>query len=161
MHAHQAHAEPLAPPHGPATEVAACGFYLLQHAGGLVLHMSSSPDHLKEMRAYVFKAVTGAGIDEGVAEAARLVASELVGNAVRLCGPWTPVIVQVFTGRGEVLVRVHDPEPDAVPSRQETPPDSAESESGRGLWILDVLAPGWTVEPTPVGKQISCTLAAA
>jgi hypothetical protein len=26
------------------------------------------------------------------------------------------------------------------------------------LWILDVLAPGWSVKPTPFGKQIRCRL---
>ncbi|WP_198539068.1 ATP-binding protein, partial [Streptomyces graminilatus] len=75
-----------------------------------------------------------------------------------LCGPWTPVVVQVAGLPDQVLVEVHDPEPAAVPNRGEEPPDNDRSESGRGLWILDVLAPGWTVEPSPIGKQIRCQL---
>ncbi len=125
---------------------------------GFDLHMSASPEHLREMRARVFKEVCGAGVDETVADAARLVASELVGNAVRLCGPWAPVVVQVTRAPGEVLVQVHDPEPAAVPRRGHMRPDNERSESGRGLWILDVLAPGWTIQRTPVGKQIRCRL---
>ncbi|MEJ8650693.1 ATP-binding protein [Streptomyces sp. MS1.AVA.3] len=85
-------------------------------------------------------------------------ASELVGNAVRLCGPWTPVIVQVFHHDQHVLVQVHDPEPVAMPDRRPQAPDNADAETGRGLWILDALAPGWSVQPYPVGKQITCTL---
>ncbi|MDJ0340427.1 ATP-binding protein [Streptomyces sp. H10-C2] len=156
---HQDQARPgLVEPPPSVPQAATCGFYLLHRPGGLVLHMSASAEHLHEMRSEVFKSVASAGIGEDVAEAARLVASELVGNAVRLCGPWTPVIVQVSRGEGQVLVQVHDPEPAAVPSRGERAPDNADAETGRGLWILDALAPGWTVESTPVGKQITCAL---
>ncbi|MBK3533622.1 ATP-binding protein [Streptomyces sp. MBT56] len=137
---------------------AACGFFLVHRDGGFALHMSASAEHLKEMRAQVFKTVTGCGVGEEIAEAARLVASELVGNAVRLCGPWTPVIVQVSRQDRHVLVQVHAPEPAALPDRQPAAPDNADAETGRGLWILDALAPGWSVQPTPVGKQVTCTL---
>jgi anti-sigma regulatory factor (Ser/Thr protein kinase) len=140
---------------------ASCGFYLVHRDTGFALYMSASKEHLREMRQAVFKAVAGAGIGEEVAESARLVASELVGNAVRACGPWAPVVVQVYPGERDVQVQVHDPEPDARPVRGERAPDNAEEVTGRGLWILDAIAPGWTVETTPLGKQISCTLPAA
>ncbi|MEU6346258.1 ATP-binding protein [Streptomyces sp. NPDC046977] len=141
-----------------APQVAACGFYLAVRPGGFVLHMNASAEHMRQMRAHVFAAVTGTGADELVAEAARLVASELVSNAVRLCGPWTPVIVQIISKPDQVQVQVHDPEPTVLPDRSPEPPDNEELESGRGLWILDSLAPGWTVESTAVGKQITATL---
>ncbi|MDF9813206.1 ATP-binding protein [Streptomyces sp. SPB162] len=149
---------PSDPPPRHAPELSECGFYLVIRPDGFVLHMSASAVHLREMRAQVFKEVCGAGAGEGVADAARLVASELVGNAVRLCGPWAPVVVQVAISPDQVLVQVHDPEPAAVPKRRPRPPGNDKSESGRGLWILDLLAPGWTVRPTPVGKQIRCHL---
>ncbi|MFJ1823401.1 ATP-binding protein [Streptomyces sp. NPDC088178] len=146
------------PSHPPQ---ASCGFYLAPRGAGFALHMSASEDHLREMRQVVFKAVAGAGIGEEVAgESARLVASELVGNAVRACGPWAPVVVQVHPGERDVLVQVHDPEPDSRPVRGEQAPDNAEEVTGRGLWILDAIAPGWTVESTPLGKQITCILPA-
>lgn len=137
-------------------ELAACGFYLALRPGGFVLHMSASAEHISQMRQRVFGEVRGAGAGEEAADAARLVASELVGNAVRLCGPFAPLVVQVTGLPDEVWVHVHDPEPALVPHRRQAPPDNEEFESGRGLWIVDLLAPGWTVEPTPVGKQIRC-----
>ncbi|MFF1484580.1 ATP-binding protein [Streptomyces sp. NPDC058319] len=155
MHQTQARTGPVA-----GSPQASCGFYLMHRDDGFALHMHASSEHLQQMRQVVFKTVTGSGIGEEVAESARLVASELVGNAVRLCGPWAPVVVQVFRQGDRVLVQVHDPEPAALPERRGPAPDSAEAETGRGLWILDALAPGWRVEPTPVGKQITCTLPA-
>jgi anti-sigma regulatory factor (Ser/Thr protein kinase) len=122
--------------------------------------MTASEENLRQMRAVVFASVTGSGISEETAESARLVASELVGNVVRLCGPFAPVVVQVRPRGDHVLVQVHDPEPATLPERRGQSPDSAEAETGRGLWILDALAPGWQVDPTPVGKQITCTLPA-
>ncbi|MFI9269408.1 ATP-binding protein [Kitasatospora sp. NPDC052896] len=150
------HEDHVRPPCEP--EIAECGFYLSHRPDGFVLHMSASPEHLAEMRSRVFKAVTSAGAAEEVAEAARLVASELVGNAIRLCGPHAPVIVSLANADEEVVVQVHDPEPSALPSRSPEPPDNPHARNGRGLWILDALAPGWTVKPTLVGKQITCTL---
>jgi anti-sigma regulatory factor (Ser/Thr protein kinase) len=158
MHDVQVLSGPSDPPPRFPPELAECGFYLAIRPDGFVLHMSASAEHLREMRLQVFKEVCGAGADEEVADAARLVASELVGNAVRLCGPWTPVVVQVAGLPGKVLVEVHDPEPAAVPERREASPDNDIFDSGRGLWILDSLAPGWTVELTPVGKRIRCHL---
>ena len=155
---HDAHPGPAPLPPACPPQVAACGFYLALRPGGFVLHMSASREHMRRMRAFVFEAVASAGAEEHVAEEARLVASELVGNAMRLCGPWTPVIVQVVSKPDQFLVRVHDPEPSVVPDRRETPPDNDRLESGRGLWILDALAPGWTVEATPVGKQVTAML---
>lgn len=158
MHEAQVLPGPSDPPPRFAPELAECGFYLAIRPDGFVLHMSASAEHLSEMRVQVFKEVRGAGADEEVADAARLVASELVGNAVRLCGPWAPVVIQLGGLPDQVLVEVHDPEPAAVPHRRAAAPDNDRSESGRGLWILDVLAPGWTVEPSPVGKKIRCHL---
>ncbi len=162
MYEDQVRPEPASTPHDallpdPA-DAAACGFYLVPRPGGIAVHMSVSAEHLQAMRTHVFKAVAGAGADEHVADSARLVASELVANAARLCGPWAPVVVQVATGEAHVTVQVHDPEPSTVPERKAESPDNAQFESGRGLWILDVLAPGWQVDLTPVGKQITCVL---
>ncbi|MFJ5921307.1 ATP-binding protein [Kitasatospora sp. NPDC092948] len=148
--------ESLAP--SPHKSGSTQGFYLSPRHDGFVLHMNAGPAHLVEMRAQVFKAVTSAGATEEVADAARLVASELVGNAVRLCGPHAPVVVLVSHTEQQVVVEVHDPEPTVLPCRSAEPPDNPRANTGRGLWILDALAPGWTVTPTPLGKQITCTL---
>ncbi|MCZ4118682.1 MULTISPECIES: ATP-binding protein [unclassified Streptomyces] len=154
MHHSAAHPGPHASPPSPA----ACGYYLLPRPGGFVLHMATSPEHLRRMRAQVFQSVTATCHDEQVASDAQLVASELVGNAAALCGPWAPVVVTVRRSEHNVHVRVHDPLDDRAPARTGALPDNAQAESGRGLWIVDALAPGWTVQRTPLGKQISCTL---
>ncbi|MEU6442491.1 ATP-binding protein [Streptomyces sp. NPDC047046] len=153
-----AHLPPSPPLPRCAPEVADRGFYLVLRADGFVLHMSAGPDDLREMRDRVYSQVLGSGASEEIAEAARLLASELVGNAVRWCGSHAPVVVKISGLPREVVVRVHDPAPDAAPRRRSAAPDNAEHESGRGLWILDALAPGWTVEPTSFGKQICCRL---
>lgn len=139
-------------------EVASLGFYLQPRPDGFVLHMSASREHVQAMRIHVYKSVTGAGVDEDTADTARLLASELVGNAVRLCGPWAPVVVRIVNAAEHVRVQVHDPEPEAIPRRSWRTPDNGRAETGRGLWILDAVAPGWSVEPSPIGKQVSCTL---
>ncbi|MDJ0347180.1 ATP-binding protein [Streptomyces sp. H10-C2] len=136
--------------------VTTCGFYLALRPGGFTLHMSASAANVSRMRRWVFAEVCGAGAGEEAADAARLVASELVANAVRECGAFAPVVVRVDGLPDEVRVDVHDPEQYAVPKRRQAPPDNGEWESGRGLWMLDVLAPGWTVERTDLGKQVRC-----
>ncbi|GGQ53274.1 ATP-binding protein [Kitasatospora griseola] len=148
--------EDLAP--SPHKSGSTQGFYLSPRPDGFVLHMNASAAHLVDMRAHVLKTVTSAGGTEELADAARLVASELVGNAVRLCGPHAPVVVLLAHTEQDVVVQVHDPEPAALPCRSTEPPDNPRANTGRGLWILDALAPGWTVTPTPLGKQITCTL---
>ncbi|MEU0947519.1 hypothetical protein ABZ379_33190 [Streptomyces canus] len=49
--------------------------------------MNASEEHLRAMRQAVYKSVARAGIGEEAAESARPMPSELVGNAVRACGP--------------------------------------------------------------------------
>ncbi|MFG3253108.1 ATP-binding protein [Streptomyces sp. NPDC048172] len=144
---------PVTPP-----QHAACGYYLISQEDGFVLHMSCSHERLSALRSLVIKTVTGAGVGDTVADCAELVTSELVGNAVRACGPWAPVVVRLAVDGGAVLVEVHDPDRAALPARGATAPDDATSESGRGLWILDSLAPGWTVRLTSLGKRIACRL---
>ncbi len=148
----------VSPDSAGVSQVASCGFYLAIRPGGFALYMSASQEHMRRMRACVYSAVVSSGASEQVAEAARLVASELVGNAVRLCGPWAPVVVQVISTSEQARVQVHDPDSSARPRRNTDPPDNGCLESGRGLWILDSLAPGWTVENTAIGKQVTATL---
>ncbi|MFJ4412999.1 ATP-binding protein [Streptomyces sp. NPDC088925] len=143
----------LAPP--LPRPVAAPGYYQAPRPGGIELHMSTSSEHMSRMRAAVSDAVRAGGKSEEAVEAARLVASELVGNAVAACGACTPVIVQVFVDAEHVVIQVHDPEGGAMPVRRE--PERFD-ESGRGLLILDHLAPGWAARRTPFGKQVTATL---
>jgi anti-sigma regulatory factor (Ser/Thr protein kinase) len=86
------------------------------------------------------------------------VVSELMGNAVRASteGP-VPLIVEVYATSPGIDVIVHDAVP-GQPTRRDVALDSTEAMSGRGLHLLDLLTERWTVEPSPLGKQIRCHL---
>ncbi|WP_214415276.1 ATP-binding protein [Sphaerisporangium fuscum] len=136
---------------------AALGFYLANRPGGFVVHMNVCEENLRAVREVTLKSLVAVGVDIEAAESARLVASELIGNAVRACGNWAPVVVEVEVDSGGIWVKVHDPNPHRLPVRSATAPDD-QAESGRGLWLLDALAPGWDVAVTPIGKQVRCLL---
>lgn len=143
-----------------ATAVAAAspGFYLRTRQSGFAVHISASQEHLQRVRELTGKTLTQAGVGEGTAESVQLGASELVGNAVRACGDLVPLVVEVDAVELGVRVKVHDPDSGRLPCRSKIPMDDAEAESGRGLGLVDVLAPGWDVIATPVGKQIRAQL---
>ncbi|MEU9886986.1 ATP-binding protein [Sphaerisporangium sp. NPDC051011] len=119
-----------------------------------------SEENLRAVREVAQSVLTAAGVDREMVESARLVASELVGNAVRACGHWVPVVVEIESDRRGIWVRVHDPDPYRLPRRTGIAADDDQAESGRGLWLLDALAPGWDVALTPIGKQVRCLLPA-
>lgn len=141
-----------------AQTVARPGFYLRVSPSGFAAHMSASPAHLRLVRTLAESALCGAGVSAGTAANVQLVASELIGNSVRACGRHVPLVVEVEAEEDGVSVKVHDPEPGLLPSRRPVALDDEEAESGRGLGLVDILAPGWHVLRTPVGKQIVCTL---
>lgn len=94
-------------------------------------------------------------------EDAVLVASELVGNALRhtVAGP---DCLAVEVRSNTVVVWVHDPVGDDGQVRL---PDQAAcdvlAESGRGLWMVQMLAQRWYVERTAIGKAVVAELAKA
>ncbi len=134
------------------------GFYLRPRLQGFAVHLNANPQHLSDVRALTAKVLTVAGVDADTVESAQLVVSELVGNAVRAFGDWVPLVVEVNAAPFGVAVNVHDPDPRRLPRRRGVALDDAEAESGRGLSILDLLAPGWRIARSPIGKQVRCRL---
>ncbi|MGX8905417.1 ATP-binding protein [Streptomyces netropsis] len=132
------------------------GFYRRARPRGFAVHLNVTEEHLRRVRELTVRTLTRFGVGEETAEAARLVVSELVGNAVRVCGDFVPVVVEVDVMPPGVVVNVHDPEPLRMPSRKGAAPDDGEAESGRGLILLDLLAPEWRVFWSPIGKMICC-----
>ncbi|MFE3501922.1 ATP-binding protein [Kitasatospora sp. NPDC059146] len=148
--------------HDPVLPSPRPGLYLRQCPGGVVAHLTADQDTVHTVRALALTVLVAHGVDLETAQSAQLVLSELLGNAIRACGEHVPLVVEVYRSRGiDAVVAVHDPLADTAPRRTDTAPDSAEAESGRGLTLIDILAPGWTVEPSPIGKQIRCRVRAA
>ncbi|MFF0415624.1 ATP-binding protein [Kitasatospora sp. NPDC004745] len=148
--------------HDPALPPPRPGLYLRQRPGGIVAHLTASQDTVHTVRSLALTVLLAHGVDLETAESAQLVLSELLGNAVRAGGEHVPLVVEVHRSRGtDAVVAVHDPLADITPRRTSTPADSDEAECGRGLTLLDILAPGWTVEPSPIGKTIRCRVRAA
>ncbi|MFB7091385.1 ATP-binding protein [Streptomyces sp. NPDC056296] len=118
--------------------------------------MSASADAFRLLRGLTVKVLADYGADSEAAEAAQLVVSELVGNSVRACGDHVPLVVEVYVAVFGIAVNVHDPDPRLLPRSRGVALHDPEAESGRGLRLLDLLAPGWQVCRSPIGKQIRC-----
>ncbi|MFC8421888.1 MULTISPECIES: ATP-binding protein [Streptomyces] len=86
-----------------------------------------------------------------------LVVSELVGNAVRHTTAGPDCLTIEIDG-DQVVIAVHDPEPDG--GRVHLSEDAADplAESGRGLWLVQTLARRWYVETSAVGKAVVAVL---
>ncbi|WP_329218370.1 ATP-binding protein [Streptomyces sp. NBC_01485] len=136
------------------------GYYLRPRPQGFAAHISASQQHLVSVRALTSAELLSHGIDADAVHSAQLVLSELVGNSVRACGEHVPLVVEVYVTSYGIAVNVHDPDPGALPQRRSTPLDSAEAEGGRGLGLVDLLAPGWNVRRSAIGKQVRCRVAA-
>ncbi|MEU6510540.1 ATP-binding protein [Streptomyces sp. NPDC046942] len=89
-----------------------------------------------------------------------LVASELVGNALRhtVAGP-DCMCVEIY--RHAAVLRVHDAGRDVSRVRVCSVDTSADrlAEGGLGLLFVRELASGWAVRPTAIGKEVVAVLA--
>ncbi|MEU5638395.1 ATP-binding protein [Streptomyces milbemycinicus] len=147
------------------------GWYPTPTPTGFVLHLSATPNHLRAVRDLVEKTLCGAGADDELTHAVQLVFSELCGNAVRACGNFVPLVAELelesepmssATGTTRpdrttaARIGLHDPCREAHPRLTGVRLDDPFAESGRGLALVDLFAPGWYVTETPVGKQIRC-----
>ncbi|NBM14776.1 ATP-binding protein [Streptomyces sp. GC420] len=126
---------------------------------GFAAHLSASVRSFRSVRALTAEVLAEYDVDADAAESAQLVVSELAGNSVRALGDHVPLVVEVYATAFGVAVNVHDPDPVLLPRRRAVAPDSAEAESGWGLALLDLLAPGWQIRRSAIGKQIRCHLA--
>jgi len=82
---------------------------------------------------------------------AQLLITELVTNAVLHGGPPVTLGLACDGGRG-LQVRVSDGSPLSPPTPGEEV--DLDSESGRGIALVDVLTDDWGVEPTAEGKAV-------
>ncbi|MEV6589833.1 ATP-binding protein [Streptomyces acidicola] len=105
-------------------------------------------------RRHVRETLEGRVSPERVDDAV-LVASELVGNAVRhTAGGPDCMCVEVY--RNLAVLRVHDAGRDVSRVRARSADEGQDdlTDSGLGLLLVEELAAGWLVRPTAIGKEV-------
>ncbi|MFJ1742601.1 ATP-binding protein [Streptomyces microflavus] len=136
------------------------GMYLRSTAGAFTAHLAAGEQALRRLRELTDQALQGR-CTQDTTDSAKLVLSELVGNAVRAGGDQVPLIVEVqATETGAATVSVTDPIPDRLPRASPTEMADPEAESGRGLPLLHVLCEEIDIDISVVGKRIRCRLPA-
>lgn len=91
-----------------------------------------------------------------VADSAQLCMSELVSNVIAHVGHGTPATLAVSMTGTYLRIEVHDSDTHALPTLIET---VADSESGRGMVLVDALADRWGVQLRADRKVTWCELA--
>jgi len=101
-------------------------------------------------RRRVRDVITAWDVPEALADAAVLVTSELVTNAIR-AEPGAAVTLCLSVQAGRFRIAVHDSSPDAVSLRATEEPTA---DGGRGLVLVDALASEWGSQRIPGGKEV-------
>ena len=111
------------------------------------LWQPADPRSPAKVRAFVAEHLLAHGRSHLV-EPVRLVASELATNAILHSG--TEMRVTLLEERGTVMLSVEDDRPHLWPSLEVA---SATAESGRGLWLVEVLSEDWGVRTEGRGSK--------
>lgn len=121
------------------------------------LCVPARPEHVSHAREFVRLALEVLSADEDARYTAQLMVSELVTNVVRHQRIGDPVPVVLLGRLGPTLwIAVHDGDP--YMGDRSRPDD--ESESGRGLVVVEALSERWGVDRTAAGKSVWCELTA-
>ncbi|MFD1925890.1 ATP-binding protein [Streptomyces beijiangensis] len=91
-----------------------------------------------------------------VAETAQLCVSELVANVITHVGAGTPTTLALAMSGTYLRIEVHDPDARALPTLLDPMTDS---ESGRGMALVDAVVDRWGVQLRGDGKVTWCELA--
>ena len=119
-----------------------------------VLVLPPIAQSIRQARQFVGNYCAAAGLSNGVRDTAVLLASETVTNAVAHAR--TDACVQVEAISAGVRVEVGDGNA-RTPSLLVLPP-ADETENGRGLLLLEVLADAWGTREETVGKVVWFTV---
>jgi anti-sigma regulatory factor (Ser/Thr protein kinase) len=115
--------------------------------GSVDLSLSAQPASVPAARQLVRQRCEDWGADSAASDAAVLLASELVTNAVLHAR--TPMTLTVAAGEGTIRVEVRDWHP-ALPQARRYNVDTA---TGRGLRLLETIASAWGVLKVPSAAQ--------
>jgi anti-sigma regulatory factor (Ser/Thr protein kinase) len=88
-------------------------------------------------------------------DAAELCVTELVANVITHVGPGTPTTLAVSMNGPYLRIEVHDPDTRALPTLVEA---GCDSESGRGMALVEATAVRWGVELRADRKVTWCEL---
>jgi anti-sigma regulatory factor (Ser/Thr protein kinase) len=135
------------------------GFHLRSHSHGFVVHIIASPRNLRTVHELTANTLCDLRVAVEAIGTAQLIVSELIGNCVRAYDDHVPLVIEVYVPSFGVAVNVHDPGPSAPAAPPRRGLDDPDAESGRGLPLLDLLAPGWHIQRSPIGKQVRCRVA--
>jgi|ABEF01.1.fsa_nt_gi anti-sigma regulatory factor (Ser/Thr protein kinase) len=105
-------------------------------------------------RAFVRQLLADWGVEAGIADDAELLVTELVTNAV--VHARTSVHVEIHRDGDRLRFAVSDGSSRQVQLRIPSP----EAVTGRGIYLLDLLSPGWGVVTTAGGKTVRFSLPA-
>ncbi|MFE5327899.1 ATP-binding protein [Embleya sp. NPDC056575] len=115
---------------------------------------------VRHVRNFVHECAIGAGASADTAQTTKLLASELVSNAVRHTPDGTVVRVELLhdVPCGQLVVGVEDGGA-AIPAAPRRHRPSWDAESGRGIPLMTSLANECGVTPLPDGKRVWFALA--
>ena len=116
------------------------------------MELDPLPESPGRARAQLRQFLRSLRVEEGVVEDAELLVTEMVTNAVLHAK--TTVILEVEVDGERVGVAVTDRSDRPLQPRR----PSSDAVTGRGLTILDELAPGWSVEHHDRGKTVRFSL---
>lgn len=115
----------------------------------LELVLPAAPTAPAEARAIV--EAIGSDLPEAVLVDAKLLLTEVVGNAIRHAGRGISAVIIRIVRNHVLRVEVVDAGPMFKPDPR--PPGSGAG-SGRGLFLVDTIASAWGVEPDEAGKKV-------
>ncbi|MFE4753567.1 ATP-binding protein [Streptomyces mirabilis] len=119
------------------------------------LDFTAEPEEVGALRRLMRLHLGVWGLQE-VTDAAQLCLSELVSNIITHIGAGTPATLAVSMNGVHLRIEVHDPDTRALPTLLDA---NVESESGRGMALIDAVAARWGVQLRLDRKVTWCELA--
>src|SRR5690348_8688501 len=119
------------------------------------LQVRHEPASAAVVRRHIRADLDGQGVSSGSTDVVLLIATELVGNAVRHSVPSRDGLLNVQWDLDgyRLTVQVSDSSTD-MPQRRVPTPDQPD---GRGLGIVETLADSWGAQAVQGGKQVWAT----